>query len=141
MRKLVVAVLLAVSLVACSDPYGACEKAALNIGNGVTVGMQTTDALRVAGKISVQEETNILGYLKFANDANGSFASCAQSVHVSGAKTGYTACATAFQNALNNPQELALIHVSNPNSQAEVQAIVAGVSAGVSSILIALGGQ
>jgi len=141
MRKLAVLLLAIVVLAGCKDPYGACEKAALNIGNGVAAGMKTTDDLRAAGKISVQEETNILGFLKFANDANGAFGNCAQQVHASGARTGYTACASVFQVALSNPAELALIHVSNPNTQQDVMVIVNGINTGVSTLLAALGGQ
>lgn len=128
-------------LVGCKDPYGACEKAALNIGNGISAGMKATDDLRVAGKISVQEETNILGFLKFANDGNGTFASCAKQVHDSGAKTGYTVCANQLQTLLSDPKELALVHISNQNSQGEVMAIVEGLSGGVNTLLIALEGQ
>jgi len=140
MKKLAV-LLLAVTLMGCKDPYGASEKAALNIGNAIAAGMKTADDLRVNGKISVQEETSILGFLKFANDANGAFGNCAQQVHASGAKTGYTACASVFQVALSNPAELALIHVNNPQSQQEVTLIVNGINTGIATLLAALGGQ
>jgi hypothetical protein len=126
----------------CSDPYGACEKAALDIGNGIAAGMQATDQLRVAGKISIQEETNILGYLEFANTANGAFGKCAQAAHTAGSVKGsYTACAQAFSTALNDPAKLTLIHVSNPTTQTDVQIIVNAVTTGVSAILTALGGS
>jgi len=126
----------------CADNYGACEKAALNIGNGIAAGMKSVDALRVNGTITVQEETNVLGWLKFANDGNGAFASCAQSAHTAGNAAGaYTACAQTFQATLTNPTELALIHVSNPNAQADIQAIVTGVSTGISALLTGLGGK
>lgn len=126
----------------CKDNFGACEKAAADIGNGIAAGMKTVDGLRVAGAISVQEETNVLGYLKFVNDGNGAFGACAQQAHVSGSKAGaFTACATAFSQTLNNPTELALIHVNNPQAQAEITTVANGVTAGVSAILAALGGQ
>ena len=140
-HKLLV-VVVALCLLGCKDPYGASEKAALDIGNGIAAGMKATDQLRSAGKITVQEESNILGYLEFANTANGAFGKCAQSAHNAGSKAGaYTACAQVFSTALNDPQKLALIHVSNSNSQQEVMVIVNGVTAGVSAILTALGGQ
>jgi hypothetical protein len=129
-----------VALAGCKDNYGACEKAAVDIGSGISAGMKTVDALRVAGKITPQEESNVLGYLKFANDANGAFASCAQQVHTSGAKTGYTACLTTFQTTLSNSEELGLLHV-NPNAQQDIQLIVNGISTGISSLLAALGGS
>ena len=141
MRKLAVLALTVMMLAGCKNPYGACEKAALDIGNGITAGYKTIDDLRVAGKISVQEEISIAGFLKFANDGNGVFGACAQKVHSTGAKTGYTVCAQAFQQALANPTELALIHVGNPNSQQEVAAVVDEFSSGVSTLIIALGGN
>lgn len=138
----VVAVLLAFGLAGCSDPYGACEKAAADIGNGIAAGMKTVDGLRVAGLISIQEETNVLGYLKFVNDGNGAFGTCAQAAHTAGNKAGsFTACAQVFSTTLNNPQELALIHVGNPQAQAEITTIANGVTAGISAVLAALGGK
>src|ERR1700756_2139183 len=123
MRKLILpAVLLSLLLSACKDNYGACEKAALDIANGVTAGMKTMDGLRVAGLITPTEESNVLGYLKFANDANAAFAVCAQTVHSSGSKSGsFTACAQTFSAALNNPTALALIKVSNPQAVNDIQ--------------------
>ncbi len=137
-----VLVMAAVLTAGCKDPYGASEKAAADIGNGIAAGMKTVDGLRVAGLISVQEETNVLGYLKFVNDGNGAFGVCAQAAHMAGSEAGsFTACAQAFSQTLNNPQELALIHVNNPQAQAEVTTIANGVTAGVSAILAALGGK
>jgi hypothetical protein len=142
LRKRFAVLLLGLLLFGCSDPYGACEKAALDIANGIAAGMKAVDQLRVAGTISVQEETNILGYLEFANKGNGAFGACAQAAHTAGSKAGsYTACATDFQKALADPAQLALIHVSNPTAQQNVQIIVAGVNTGVSAILAALGGK
>lgn len=142
-RKLYsVLAVLALFLGGCADNYGACEKAALNIGNGIAAGMKSVDALRANGNITVQEETNVLGWLKFANDGNGAFASCAQSVHNAGSKAGaYTSCAQVFQLTLANPQELSLIHVSNPQAQQNVQLIVAGVNTGITALLTGLGGK
>jgi len=138
---IVVFSLLGVMLVGCKDNYGACEKAAADIGTGIASGMKVVDSLRVSGQITVQKETEILGYLKFANDANGAFSVCAQQAHQAGSRSGaYTACAQVFQAALSNPAELALIHVDNPQTQATVQNIVAGISAGVTAVLTALGG-
>jgi hypothetical protein len=133
--------LLALALIGCKDPYGASEKAAADIGTGIAAGMKTVDQLRVAGIVSVQEETNVLGYLKFANDANGAFGTCAQAAHTAGSKAGsFTACAQVFSLTLNNPTELALIHVGNSQAEANITTIVNGVTAGVSAILAALGG-
>jgi hypothetical protein len=142
-RRIAVILLpLVLLLSGCPDPYGACEKGALDIGNGIAAGMKATDQLRVAGKISVQEETNILGYLEFANTTNGAFGKCAQAAHTAGSKSGsFTACAQVFSTALNDPTKLALIHVSDPNTQTAVQAIINGITAGVSAVLTALGGK
>jgi hypothetical protein len=129
-------------LTGCKDPYGASEKAAADIGTGIATGMKTVDNLRVSGVISLQEETSVLGYMKFANDANGAFGICAQAAHVAGNKAGsFTACAQVFATTLNNPTELALIHVNNPQAQAEITNIANGITVGVSAILAALGGQ
>jgi hypothetical protein len=126
----------------CSDPYGACEKAAADIGSGIGAGMKTVDGLRVQGLISVQEETNVLGYLKFANDANGTFASCAQTAHTSGSKAGaFTSCAAAFSGTLNNPSELALLHVGNSQASQDIQTIVNGMVTGITAVTTALGGK
>lgn len=143
MRKLLLAVaVVAFGLAGCKDNYGACEKAAADIGTGIAAGMKTVDSLRVSGVISIQEESNVLGYMKFANDANGAFGTCAQAAHNAGGKAGsFTACAQVFATTLNNPTELALIHVGNPQAQAEITTIANGVTAGVSAILAALGGK
>jgi hypothetical protein len=128
-------------LLGCKDNYGACEKAAADIGTGIASGMKVVDTLRVSGKITVEKETDILGYLKFANDANGSFSVCAQQAHQAGTKGGaYTACAQTFQAALSNPAELSLVNVSDPQTQATVQNIVNSINAGVAAVLTALGG-
>lgn len=138
-------VLLAVTLTfgvaGCKDPYGACEKGAADIGQGIAAGMQTVDQLRVSGIITVGEETQVLGYLKFANDANGAFAVCAQQAHNAGGKGGaYTSCAQTFSSALANPAELALIHVTNPNAQATIQSIATAITTGLNTVVTALGG-
>jgi hypothetical protein len=140
-KRLAVVLGLALALAGCKDNYGACEKAALDIGNGVTAGMKTVDQLRVSGLINVQEESNVLGYLKFINDADAAFGTCAQNAHLAGSKAGaYTACANVFTSTLNNPAELALIHVNNPQAQQNIQVIVEGVNTGINAVLAALGG-
>ena len=137
-----IALLIPLMLAGCTDPYGACEKGALDIANGIAAGMKSTDQLRVSGLISVQEETRVLGYLKFANDANGAFGTCVANAHTAGSKAGaYTACATVFQSTLANPEELSLIRVNNPQAQQEVQVLANAVTTGVTALLTALGGK
>jgi hypothetical protein len=139
LRKLLL--ILPLLLCGCKDPYGACEKGAADIGTGIASGMQVVDQLRASGRISVLEETSILGYLKFANDANGAFAACAQKAHQAGSKGGaYTSCAQVFQATLANPAELSLIRVVDPNAQATVQNVVAAVTTGLNAVISALGG-
>jgi len=129
-------------LAGCADPYGACEKGALDVGNGIAAGMKTIDQLRASGAISIQEETNVLGYFEFANKADGAFGACAQAAHTAGSKSGsYTACVQIFQTALASPQQLALIHVTNPTSQQQIEAVVSGLTIGATAILTALGGK
>lgn len=128
-------------LLGCKDPYGACEKAALDIGSSIGGGITTVNDLRISGVITSQEEINIIGYLKFANDANGAFALCAKQAHVAGGVKGsFTACAQTFQAALSNPTELALIHVTNAQAQQQVQTIVNAVTTGITGVMTALGG-
>lgn len=141
MRKLGPVLILCCFLLGCKDPYGACVKASADIGTGIAEGMKTVDSLRVQGLISAQEESNILGYLEFANTADKAFLTCAQAAHTSGSKAGsFTACATAFTTQLNNPSELALIRVSNAQAEQDVTVIVNGVTTGVAAVLTALGG-
>ena len=138
---IVVFSLLGVMLIGCKDNYGACEKASADIATGIASGMQVVDSLRVSGKITVAKETDILNYLKFANDANGAFSRCAQQAHQVASKAGaYTACTQTFQAALSNPAELSLVDVSDPVTAATVQNIVKAITGGVSAILTALGG-
>lgn len=128
--------------VGCKDPYGASEKAGLDIATSITGGMKTVDSLRVSGLITPVEETNILGYLEFANKADEAFVTCAQQAHTAGSKAGaYTACAQTFQTTLNNPTTLALIHVANSTASGEIQTIINGVNTGITAVITALGGQ
>ncbi len=141
-KRILCSLALVVLLIGCNDPYGASEKAAADVGASIGAGMKTVDGLRVAGIISVKEETSVLGYFKFANDANGAFGNCAQAAHVAGGKSGaFTACAQVFLTALNNPQEAALIKVNDPKAQQEIQTIVLSVVTGVNSVVAALGGK
>ncbi len=144
-QKQILVIVLAFSMVAvagCNDPYGASEKAAADIGASIGAGMKTVDGLRVAGVISPKEESSVLGYLKFANDANGAFGNCAQQAHVSGSRAGaFTACAQILLTALNNPQEMALIKVGNAQAQQEIQTVVLAIITGVNSVVAALGGK
>ena len=142
MKKLAVLAVLVIALAGCKDPYGASEKAAADIGASIGAGMKTVDSLRVAGVITPQEETSVLGYLKFANDANGAFGNCASQANAAGNKAGaFTACAQTFLTTLNTPSELALIRVGNPQAQQEIQTIVTGVITGVNAVIAALGGS
>lgn len=139
------AVLLAMVLIfgatACSDAYGASVKAGANIAAGITAGDNTVLQLEQAGTITKSEAVNVLGYLEFANKADEAFLTCATTAKATGsAKGSFSACTVAFANTLNNPQELALLHIVNPQSQATVTAIVNSISTGVSLLATALGG-
>ena len=128
-------------LIGCSDPYGACVKGGADVANGIKAAMTTVDDIHNAGLISSTEDGHILDYLKFANDADGAFLTCAATAHTAGVKGSFTACATGFSTALNNPTELALIQVGNPKEQATVTAIINGIIAGVNAITASLGGN
>lgn len=127
---------------ACKDPYGASEKGAADLGSSIAAGMKTVDSLRVAGLISPAEESSVLGYLEFANTGNRAFGTCAQQAHNAGSKQGaFTACAQTFSTALSNSQELALLKVSNPQAQQQIQEIVSEVENGIGTLITALGGS
>jgi hypothetical protein len=143
-RKFFAVLLLAASLsfaAGCNDPYGACAKAGADIGAGIAQGMQTADALRQQGIITPAEESNVLGYLEFANTADKAFLICVSAAHAGGNKAGtFTACAQDFNTALNNPAQLTLIHVSNTAGSQTVSTIINGITTGVSAVITALGG-
>jgi hypothetical protein len=146
MKRLALAVLLpAILLLAgfkgCNDPYTACVQGSSVAAQSINQGMTTVDTLRQQGTLSVAEESQALDYMEFANKADGAFLSCAQEAHTNGNKPGtYTACANTFNTALNNPAELALLHVSNAQASQTLNTIVIGVTAGVNSLVAALGG-
>lgn len=144
LKKLLLWTALAATLTCsgCKDPYGACVKASADIGAGIGTGMHTVDQIRQQGAISVAEESNVLGYLEFANKANEAFQICASTAHTSGNKLGtYTSCAQAFNTTLNNPMQLTLIRVGNNSASQQISTIVNGVTAGVAAVTTALGGS
>lgn len=141
MKRFIPVLFLCLFLIACKDPYGACVKASADIGTGIAQGMKTVDSLRVQGLISVAEESNVLDYLEFANTADRAFLTCAQTAHTAGSKVGsFTACVTGFNSALNNQQELALLHISNTQGSQNVNIIVSGITTGIAAVAAALGG-
>lgn len=142
MRKALPVLLFCVLLIGCKDPYGACVKASADIGTGIAQGMKTVDSLRVQGAINAQEESQVLDYLEFANTADRSFLTCAQTAHTSGTKAGsFTSCATEFNTSLNDPAKLALIHVTNAQASQNISIIVNGITTGVTAVITALGGK
>lgn len=130
------------SLCGCNNPYRATLKVCDGIATGVTQGNNTADELRMAQLITPAEEVNVLGYLKFVGDANGAFAKCATAVNSKqGANTTFTSCAATFQTTLQNPQEEALVHVTNPNAQQKIDLIADAFTSAASTLIAALGGQ
>jgi len=135
-------ILCAESLTGCKDPYRATQQASADIATGVTQGNSTVDQLRIDGLISPAEEADSLGYLKFVNDANGAFSRCATAVHQhQGPSVSFTSCAQTFQTALQNPQEEALLHVTNPSAQQRIDLIAGAFVSAASTLIAALGGQ
>ena len=135
-------VISALCLAGCKDPYGACNKAGQVIATSITQGDNTVLTLAKAGTISPQEAVSILGFLEFANQSDESFLTCAKVAHENGNVVGsYTACGTVFVTQLNNPAELALIRVSNPNAQTQVQAILATLTSALTILQSSLGGS
>jgi len=140
-RKLSLLLPLLLLLSGCKDPYGSCVRAGADIAGGITTAMQTVDSIEKAGQMTATEEKNILGYLEYANKADAVFLTCVSTAHTSGSKTGtYTACATAFQNTLNNPAQLALLHVTNPTTQTTVTSLTSAIVTSVGALITGLGG-
>lgn len=141
MKRIAVLAVLLLALTTCADPYGSCSKAAADIGASIGTGMHTVDQIRQAGLISTTEESNVVGYLEFANKADEAFETCISTAHTSGNKPGtYTSCAQAFNASLNNPVQLALIKVGNSNASQQISSIVNGVATAVAAISAGLGG-
>lgn len=139
--NLALCLIAAIALVGCKDPYGASAKASADITAGITAAMQTTAGLAQQKIISAPEAVNVLGYLEFANRGNEGFETCIGTAHSGGDKLGtYTACAQAFNTALNNPSELALIKVTNSAASQTITGLVNGLTTATAAIVSALGG-
>lgn len=130
-----------IGVAGCKHPYQACLKASIDIGTGIAQGMKTVDGLRQQGIITAAEESSLLDYLEFANKSDGAFLTCADTAQTAGSKSGaFTSCATTFNTSLNNPTELALLHVSNPQASQNVTTIINGITTGVQAVIAGLGG-
>jgi hypothetical protein len=142
MRKLfAVPVLLCFLLIGCKDPFGACVTASSIAAQTIGQGMQTVDQLRQQGHVSTAEESSLLDYFEFANKADAAFLTCAQTAHSGGNQPGtYTSCANTFNASLNNPTELALLHISDSSASQTISEIVQGVTSGISGLIATLGG-
>lgn len=141
MRKLFLVMALVLTLAACSDPYGACVKADADIAQGISAGLKTVTQLQQAGTISAAEALNVAGYLEYANQADEAFGKCVQAAHTAGSKAGaFTGCANIFNSTLNNPAQLALVHVSNSSAAQTISTIITGITTGVTGVIAALGG-
>lgn len=136
-----VALVAMLGVAGCKDPYGACAKAGADIASGINKGMTTVHNLETRGVITATEAINVLGYLEYANKADEAFLACVASAHGTPAKSGaFTACAQAFNSTLNNPTQLALIHVNDSAAASEVSLIVQSVSDAVTLIVSGLKG-
>jgi hypothetical protein len=139
-RLLLLPLLLLLS--SCNDPYRACVQANADVAQAISNGLATITQLQQQGLISTKEAPSVAGYFEFANKADETFGNCAKNVHTSGATAGsYTACAQAFNTSLNNPNQLALLHVSNTNASQTISIIVTGLTNGANSIITSLGGK
>lgn len=139
MKKATVLVL-ALVLMGCADPYGACVKGGADIASAIGGGYNTVVQLQQQGTIDAAETVNVAGYLKFANDADKVFLDCAEAAHTGGKAGAFTACVNSFATQINSPQEAALVHVANPAAQATLNSILKGITTGVSTLATALGG-
>lgn len=137
----IAAIVAMLGVAGCKNPYGACAKAGADIASGIGKGMTTVQDLEAQGVISATEAINVLGYLEYANKADEAFLTCVASAHGTPAKSGaFTACAQAFNSTLNNPSQLALIHVNDSAASSTVSLIVQSVSTAVTAIVAGLKG-
>jgi len=141
MRKLGLIMVACVLLAGCKDPYGAAAKADADIAQGISSALVTVASLQQQGLITSAEALNVANYLEFANQGDEAFGACIQVAHTTGKAGAFTACAQAFNSTLNNPTELALIKVNNPQASANISAVVTGFTTGVSTVIAALGGK
>ena len=141
MRKLLLLFTVAIVFIGCKDVYGACAKASDDIADTITQADKTILQLQQMGELTQAEALNVAGYFEFVNKANEGFQSCIATAHSGGNKPGtYTACAGIFNTTLNNPQETALIHVSDAKASATITGIVDTVQTAVTAIQSQLGG-
>jgi hypothetical protein len=141
LKKLLILPLL-LALTGCSDPYGTAAKLAQDVAVTVNQADVTVDQFRVAGTVSADEERAILGYLSSLNTLDGVYIGCVQAAHGNtGTVGGFTACAQNLASSVGNPATLAAIHVSNPDTQAKVTAIVQGIVTLVNTTITALNGK
>jgi hypothetical protein len=136
-RLLLVATIL---LMGCSDPYGSSAKAGADIASVISGGYNTVLQLQQQGTLTAPEAVNVAGYLKFANDADKVFLTCVSAAHTNATTGAFTVCATVFAMQLNSPTETALIHVGNANAQNTINAVISGITTGISTLQAALGG-
>jgi hypothetical protein len=125
------------------DPYGASAKLGQDIAVGIGGAMTTVDQMHSTGLITGAEESNILGYMQFANVADGAFLVCVGKAHAATtpAPGVFTACVNAFNSSLNIPSELALLKVANPSAQTQINSVVTPVAAAITTLLTFLGGK
>lgn len=136
-----IVVICVVGLTGCKDPYGACAKAGADIASAISVGMNTVQGLASQHIITATEAENVLGYLEYANKGDEAFLSCIASAHATPSKSGaFTTCANVFNLTLNNPQQLALIRVSDTSASQTVSTIVQGLTTAVTAIVAGLKG-
>lgn len=141
MKKLLVLPLF-LALAGCSDPYGNAAKLAQDVAITVSQADVTVDQFRVAGTISADEERSILGYLSSLNTVDGVYIGCVQSAHANTSTVGgFTSCAKNLASSIGNPTTLTAIHVSNPDSQAKITAVVQGIVTLVDTTITALNGK
>lgn len=128
-------------LSSCKDPYGSSAKAGADIAQSITGAFNTISQLEQQGLITPHEAVNAAGYFEYANKADEAFLTCVAAAHTAGGIAGsFTSCATAFNTSLNNPTELALLHISNTKASGNISVIVNGLTAAAQLIITQLKG-
>lgn len=144
MKRLIPALLLCCALVfatgfgGCKDPYGAAAKVGADIGTGISEGMKTVGSLT---GISVADRSRALDILEFANKGDEAFITCVDTAHSSGGTGVFTACANSFNAYMNNPAALSLAGISDTATSENISNIIKTVTAGIGSLITALGGK
>lgn len=127
------------AFVGCSNPYRTAAQLADDLGASINSGATTVHGLEQQKLITAGEDRAVLGYLDTANILNGKYIECVAGVHAAGDKVdGFIGCADTLLAQLKTPQMLNSLRIVNPDAQAKVQTIAAGIQTVIDGAELAL---